>query len=294
MNEQRQSPALWRLVVLFLALVMHAMPAAAKSKASPREFIDRSVEALKLMSPNWNIKILDEWTLQVAIDDAEKWLFDIGNAFRAYHSEPHELHEAVSKYVNALAKLIEQSAKSATVEDVVALVRNCEELKQWQERDESNRSHQARLIVDRFVGELCITYGIDRQSTISYLNDDVLREVGLSRKDLRAKAVENLRLKIKPAEIDKGDGFYLVGTNDGHTSGLMLLDEFWDIEKVAVLGDYIVFPVSRDSMAIVGSRSRIRQQIAAKAQELVRDEPYPLSANGYERRDNKWILWQGK
>lgn len=78
----------------------------------------------------------------------------------------------------------------------------------------------------------------------------------------------------------------------GYTSGLLLLDEFWTSVSLPVAGGNVAFPATRDVTAVTGTLDNTSLRIAAKAREIFKADPYPLTELGFERKDD--MVWQSK
>jgi len=282
-------------VVAFCVCAVFAMNATshARDPLTAEQFRDRCLKVLHELAPDWRISLRDELSVDVARRGEEfDGNFNFENAFREFLTQSGDADVICKSYVQRLILTTKSADPQATLADVMPVVRACSYLQDLnRKRIEDSKVELGDVLQEPFVGDLCVAYVLDLQVSMSFVHEASLAKLGTDMKGLKASALANLRLRSAQVTIGVGEDLYLVSLPDGYTSSLLLVTEFWNPEKFPVSGGILVFPVSRDNVAVTGTLSRAAPRLAAKARELYRSDPYPLTDRGLERRDDKWQIW---
>ncbi len=75
--------------------------------------------------------------------------------------------------------------------------------------------------------ELVVTYGIDSLDTLTLLSQETYEELGLTRRELRALVVENLKTVLPRPVVRTGQLYSMIAAGKRYESSLLLLDDFW-------------------------------------------------------------------
>lgn len=83
------------------------------------------------------------------------------------------------------------------------------------------------ILAHDYNDELIVTYGIDSLDTLTLISQETYEELGLTRRDLRALVVENLKTVLPRPLVRSGQLYSMVAAGKRYESSLLLLDDFW-------------------------------------------------------------------
>ena len=132
-------------------------------------------------------------------------------------------------------------------------------------------------------------YAEDTDNNIRYLDEQQIEEAGVPRSELRALAVANLKRLLPEVALQKGDGVLMVTAGGTYEASLLLLDEIWIPNAIAVQGDVVVGIAAGDLLLVTGSQTpggvdKLRQVVNATAQ----DANYKLTNTLFVRRNGRF------
>jgi uncharacterized protein YtpQ (UPF0354 family) len=151
----------------------------------------------------------------------------------------------------------------------------------------------AAPVLDEFMAELAVAYSFGPpygQRLVSWLDLDRL---GLSRRDLRHHATDNLEAALVGVRI-RGEPPALMLSFDGIESSLLLADGLWPGLAATVPGDLVVGVPARDVVVVTGSQSKRGLDAAKRAVDRVffAGDQYLLSRQLLVRREDGWEIFK--
>jgi uncharacterized protein YtpQ (UPF0354 family) len=151
-----------------------------------------------------------------------------------------------------------------------------------------------RVVMSPFVGDLVVTYVVDTDDKLQFVQNRHLNAAGMDHRQLHDLGIRNLFRQLKIGSFDVHDvGPFHAVTLDGHfEASLLLIDSLWDevLIKLASNGavaavparDFLVFCDRADALAIEHMRQYIRK---------LDDGMQPLTMSLFER-DTATRRWQ--
>jgi uncharacterized protein YtpQ (UPF0354 family) len=261
-----------RLLILICFLLVCGMSRAGT--LSPAAFTQEFARALTAAAPSTTVTVQGE--LQLSVKDAaglDRTLF-LSNAYQDYSRDPARFGELVKASVAAM----QQSAKAGTKLDrarIVPVIKDRKWLSDLQQTLKAQGKEQEHLS-ESFNDELIIVYAEDDPTRMRYLTAD--EDIGVSRTELRALAIENLRRILPKIEMRAGDHVFLVAAGGDYEASLLLLDDVWSGGQIKVNGDIVVAIPARDVLLVTGSRDRTGvRKVRELATKLVAEGPYGLT-----------------
>jgi uncharacterized protein YtpQ (UPF0354 family) len=142
-------------------------------------------------------------------------------------------------------------------------------------------------LADRFNNELVVVYAQDDPNRMRYLTTQ--EDFGLSRAELKALAIENLKRVLPKIEMRGDDEVMLMTAGGNYEASLLLIDDIWSSGQVKVDGDIVVAIPTRDVLLVTGSRNRaglkrVRELVA----KFVAQGPYELTDTLFRYRDGRF------
>jgi uncharacterized protein YtpQ (UPF0354 family) len=150
----------------------------------------------------------------------------------------------------------------------------------------------AAPVLDEFTGDLAIAYSFGPPYGERLVNWLDLDSLGLSRRELRNRAAENLDARTDAVRVH-GRPPTLMLSFDGIESSLLLADRLWSRLATDVPGDLVVGVPARDVVVVTGSRSQPGLEAAKRTVERVffAGDQYLLTRELLVRRDGGWEIY---
>lgn len=271
-----------RLLILVCFLVCGVSRAET---LSPAVFTQEFARALTAAMPSTTVTVQGE--LQLSVKDAaglDRTLF-LSNAYQDYSRDPARFGELVKASIAAM----QQPAKAGTKLDrsrIVPVIKDRKWLSDLQQTLKAQGKEQEHLS-ESLNDELIIVYAEDDPTRMRYLTAD--EDIGVSRPELRALSIENLRRILPKIEMRTGDHVLLVEAGGDYEPSLLLVDEIWSGGQIKVKGEIVVAIPARDVLLITGSRDRTgvrrMRELAAK---LAAEGPYGLTDASFVYRNGRF------
>jgi uncharacterized protein YtpQ (UPF0354 family) len=286
-----------RLVYLFPALALTAALGACKPEAQPATsappgpaaFTADLAARLATAAPDLQVTVVKDLELRVSprgggADDVLTIYLD--NAYDELRGDPTRLGAIVDRFAKSTAETL--AAKDAKVDRsrIVPVVKDPAWLAEALARGGKGDKAQ---VWERYNRDIVVFYAQDSESTIRYLVESDLRDLGLARSDLRALAVANLDSILPEVKLHAADGVYMITAGGTYEASLILLDAIWKSPQLAVKGDLVVAIPTRDVLLVTGSRDRAGlAQVRKMVAEAARDAPYRLTDTLFVRRSGRF------
>lgn len=88
------------------------------------------------------------------------------------------------------------------------------------------KGHSSILFHD-YNDELIVTYGIDALDTLTLISQETYEQLGMTRRDLRALVVENLKTVLPRPVVRTGQLYSMIVAGKRYESSLLLLEDLW-------------------------------------------------------------------
>ena len=147
-------------------------------------------------------------------------------------------------------------------------------------------------LMDGFVGELAVAYTPGPPYGRRLIGWEELTGLGVSRRELRRHAAENLYAALDQVGIH-GQPPALMLSFDGLESSVLLAHAFWDDLAGAVPGELVVGVPARDVVIFTGTRSQsgLRKVRRAVDRVFFAGGPHLLSQDLLVRRQRRWEVF---
>jgi len=284
-------------IVAALAIILCAVAAQART-LSPAEFTARFADALRSELRDATITVQADLELAIKSPDGKGRTAFLDNAYREYaESPPSELGNVMRKFVEAFAEQERLASARLDRSLIVPIVKD----RQWFAASQASLRARGISGAPEFVSEpynddLVVFYAEDSPKNIRYLIPQRLDEAGISRGELRALAVANLKRMLPKIEMHNGPLVSMITAGGSYEASLLLMDEIWSQPalRAAVDGDVVVAIPARDLLFFTGSRSpagiaRLRE-IATKS---LKQASYTLTDTLFVRRNGKFSRFDG-
>jgi uncharacterized protein YtpQ (UPF0354 family) len=148
-----------------------------------------------------------------------------------------------------------------------------------------DREYNEMNVLDGYLDEVAVGYTMGPPYGERLVTWSDLERIGLSRRELRREAIENLDAMVERVRV-YGQPPALMLSFNGLESSLLLADELWDDLAESVPGELVVGVPARDVVIITGSRSRPGIDKAMRAVNRV------FYANGPNLLLRDLLVWQ--
>jgi len=108
-------------------------------------------------------------------------------------------------------------------------------------------------LMEPIVGDLYLTYAVDRGNMFEMLTPRHLEEFKISSKNLKPLAEENFRKNVPSVNLQKYGSFYNVQTGQNAEACLIIDDNFWTTEAKKLKGSLVASVPHRDHLMFCDS-----------------------------------------
>ena len=152
------------------------------------------------------------------------------------------------------------------------------------------------LVYRPLVGELMLTYVIDEERSVTFINEDHLRAWGVDEPTLYRRAIYNLRAKPwtpRPGLIGAGPGALLIfNGRDGYDATRVILPELFQRFAAAIPGNLVIGVPNRDFLIAFGDAdAQVFAQIRAQIEVDAATQQHPISAQLLTYRDGALAVY---
>lgn len=276
-----------RIVTSILCGVGLSSPAGAAA-LSPERFTTEVVGALHQALPDHTVTVTEPLRLKLRSPTGKEATAFLDNAYNDYVRDPSARADIVDRYVASLLETT-SDADDLDPERIIPVIKDRAWLEEMRRAGTDEGSGAiAEQVTEDFNGDLVIVYAEDSPTSTRYFSPEDLEKIGLSQKALRSLAVNNLRRILPPVETHSGSLVSMLTAGGDYVASLLLIDDIWNPERLAVEGEIVVAVPSRDIILFTGSRN---EQGLRKLQELARKT---VSENSYSLTDQIFVYRDGR
>ncbi len=255
---------------------------------TPLQFTEEFVKALRLASPSIKVLVKTDLELQITNSAGKDSSAFLDNAYKEYLQDPKAIRDVIQRFTVSYLEPRDDEAKVDRAR-IVPIIKD----RQWlSEIAQSLKNRGANKpienVFEEFNEQLVIVYAEDSPKNIRYLIPKNLEEIGVSRTDLRAIAVSNLRRILPKIEVHKGPVLSMVTAGGDYEACLLLLNDLWVDGAIQVDGDIVVAIPSRDLLLVTGSKT---PDGIAKLRELAIKS---LQQSSYRLTDTLFVYRNGR
>jgi uncharacterized protein YtpQ (UPF0354 family) len=155
----------------------------------------------------------------------------------------------------------------------------------------------AMPVTEPLVGDLIVTYAIDMPGMFKMFSQREFEKSGLSKQELRATAVANLRKNLPRLKLSTKGPLVSLALGSNLDACLLVIDRIWEqvIPHMPVPGKIVATAPNRDMVLCTSSESeegiaKLRQ--IAKVQHA-KEPVHSLSEQLMLREGGEWFVFQG-
>lgn len=270
---------IFALIACLLALTAHA----ASEMLSPEQFTEEFRAALVSALPEHAVEVVEPLRLHIKKTEDEQATAYLDNAYNEYSRTPSAKAEVIAKYLTTYMEAA-QGSRPLQPEQIVPVVKD----RGWLKHVGGTKARGKQVIED-LNADLVVVYAEDGPHNIRYFSSEDLQKAGVQRQALRELALTNLRRILPPPEPVKGPVISMMTAGQDYVSSLLLLDEIWNAEKLAVDGEIVIAIPTRDVLLFTGSKNKEGlKKLRELAQKAHADGPYSLTERLFVYRGGKF------
>jgi uncharacterized protein YtpQ (UPF0354 family) len=205
---------------------------------------------------------------------------DLNNFYNAYMRDPSEIDTIARNFVATTLGLVpdrETSDFAELADRIYPMLKPIELLVTVRERK------LPMLAYREFLAQLIVTYVIDEQRSVTFINDDHLERWGVSMADVHEQAIINLRRRTHEQVdyVTAGEGdqrLYIFNSGDGYDATRLLLGDVLATWARALPGNLVIGIPNRDFLiGFSDANPEILEQIAQQIQADAIGREYGLT-----------------
>ena len=256
------------------------------------EFAKAYVEHLTHLEANLQVTIDEPLQLTATLHGRDHQLF-LDNAWNEFSQFPDDKDAILERYARATLETVRHSDDDSIDPDrVVPIIKDAAYLEEVRASlAEGGSNGPIPMHFEVLNPQLHIFYAEDTQLNLRYLSLKNLQEAGLEPKDLRVRAVANLRNLLTEVELREGEAVHMISAGGTFEASLLLLDDLWENFDLPLVGAPVVALPSRELLLVTGAEDEAGlaalREVAAKA---AAEASYRLTPDLFLRQDGSWIL----
>ncbi len=227
------------------------------------------------------IQVIDRagMELRLRANDADVTA-DLSTFYSAYLRDPSQLDVVVETFVRVMLGMQPDRSTNdyaALADQIFPMLKPLEMLVEVRER------RLPMLAYREFLGDLMITYVIDEERSVAYINEEHLERWSVSVQDLHERAIENLRQRteqrVKYTTVGAGDQqLFIYSSGDGYDAARLLLSDVLAEWARALPGNLVIGIPNRDFLiAFSDTNPEILRAVAAQVQADAAQRQYGLT-----------------
>ena len=255
---------------------------------SELEFTELFASRLKLKVFGLNILKIVGLEIQTEYEGQIGFKHFLDNAYREYTTEPDELEEIITRYLNTSNSLYFKNNGAINIDDILPVVKDYRFV---QGLKEENPNFENESLYEKYNEELFIFYAEDTETTINYLNKEDFASLNISFSNLKSRAIENLENCIN---IERhGETDYFILTIDGNYESSLILLDIWSKDNFPVQGNFVIGIPTRDVILITGSEDSDNLiRLYERIEEIFRTGDHLVSDKMFEYKHDKFEIFQ--
>jgi uncharacterized protein YtpQ (UPF0354 family) len=257
---------------------------------NPADFTEEVARRVRAAAPQLDVRVVGE--LELAIDMTEEGgnRAFLNNAYQMYQGESaRNRSDLIDRYVRSFAEAAAGLEHSRDA--IIPIVKD----RGWlQEIRRSMLQMQGTEGQDKVYedlnDDLVVVYAIDTPSNIAYLNPEELERLDVTREELRALAVRNLRGLLPGIDVHRGDLVNMITADGNYEASLLLFADLWEREREKLRGEPVAAVPARDLLLFADSANTDAvAQLKQLAAKMRAEATYALTDRLFVLRDGNWL-----
>jgi uncharacterized protein YtpQ (UPF0354 family) len=263
---------------------------AAEPLMNSEAFTGEVARRVRATAPQLDVQIVGELELAINMtEDGGNRAF-LNNAFQMYRGESaRNRNDLIDRFVRSFAEAAAGLERSRDA--IIPIVKD----RGWLEeiRQSMRQMHGAEgqdKVHEDLNDELVVVYAIDTPSNIAYLNPEELERLNVTREDLRALAVRNLRGLLPGIEVHRGDLVNMITADGNYEASLLLFADLWERERAELRGEPVAAVPARDLLLFADSANADAiAQLKQLASKMRAEATYALTDRLFVLREGNWL-----
>lgn len=274
--------------IVLVLLILQSLCTYASDLLSPDAFTAHYVKVIEAQYPDIKVTIKEPLALSIAYPDGGTMNSFLDNAYIEYQKDPDNIDTVIVAYASGLDQTRELESAEFTLAEVMPVIKDINYIEQvgemLKEADADNG-----LVYEPLNEELFVVYVFDTPTSIRFMTQSDLVELGVEQSSLREAALTNLQNVLQHVQLEGDPASLSMLVADGmYEASMLLFDGIWSKQQFPVKGDIVVYVPARDVVLITGSEDMVG---LATIQEILFDKQgfaHPISKSGFVFKSGKW------
>lgn len=278
---------------IFNAMLLSSMifSVHAETILSKHVFSSKFASLIKQAHPEANVEIVKALEIKITFPENEESTSFLNNAYADYKNNPGQLDEILSAYAQSVTTPKELADAQLSKAQIFPVVKDRAYIQQMEEMFKN--SDKKGLIYEKLNDVLYILYAFDTPTSIRFMTEDDLTDVGVEKNQLKTLAKENLKRTIPQIGLQGDPASISMLVADGtYEASFILFDDMWNKEQFPVKGNIVVYIPTRDLVLITGSED---EEHLALVHDILYNQgnewSHIVSEVGFVRRENAWHVF---
>lgn len=270
--------------------VVAAGAVCASELLSEQAFTEHYVRALNRLHPEVEVEIRAPLDVLLKSEPKSFRLF-LDNAYLEYRSEPEAISRVIEHHIGSLEAVVADRSAPPSAARIVPVIKGDAFLAGLAEQVRENGRGEVAdfFVVEPLAEGLHVFYVFDYADSVQYVTAEDLARLALSRGELRAIAIENLRKLLSDVKREGSDRWWFMVADGNYEASLLLLEGLWNERNFSLPGEPVVFVLARDTVLVIGADDAEALTAARKlADEAAREWPYFISPHAYVHVEGGW------
>ncbi len=274
--------------IVLVLLILQSLCTYASDLLSPDAFTAHYVKVIEAQYPDIKVTIKEPLAISIAYPDGGTMNSFLDNAYIEYQKDPDNIDTVIVAYASGLDQTRELESAEFTLAEVMPVIKDINYIEQvgemLKEADADNG-----LVYEPLNEELFVVYVFDTPTSIRFMTQSDLVELGVEQSSLREAALTNLQNVLQHVQLEGDPASLSMLVADGmYEASMLLFDGIWSKQQFPVKGDIVVYVPARDVVLITGSEDMVG---LATIQEILFDKQgfaHPISSSGFVFKSGKW------
>jgi hypothetical protein len=272
-------------LALALGLFLIAGPAWAGDEADQLAFTQSIVQVMQEKGVAGKIEVRGPLQVGIVPTQGEQRIVYLDNLYRGLSGTQAEQREQIEAFLAPLLAPTPAELSSSLLAKILPVVRDQAFLDQMKQIAQPGDPVLAHKLIDG----LWVLYVLDLPDQMRFLTLADAVELGSSDAGVRARAKQNLHLRLNDVSVIAEGAFYVVRLDDNYESSLLVDDDFWSQVAIQVPGVLVVAAPNRNVLLFTNAKDESAvSSLRETAEKLSSEYSYPITSQLLKRVDGRW------
>ena len=263
---------------------------ASEPPMNPADFTEDVAHRVRSAAPQLDVQVVGELELAINMTEEGGNRAFLNNAYQMYQGESaRNRSDLIDRYVRSFAEAAAGLEHSRDA--IIPIVKDrgwLEEIRQSMLQMQGTEGQDK--VYEDLNDDLVVVYAIDTPSNIAYLNPEELERLDVTREELRALAVRNLRGLLPGIEVHRGDLVNMITADGNYEASLLLFADLWEREREKLRGEPVAAVPARDLLLFADfANTDAVAQLKQLAARMRAEATYALTDRLFVLRDGNWL-----